>query len=60
MDAPPSSDLVSSYNADGFLGYLPNLNTGRFSHGCGHFINGVGNQVNNQIFKKLYCETMSI
>jgi len=45
MDAPPSSDLVSAYNADGFLGYLPNLNTGRFSHGCGHFINGVGNQV---------------
>ena len=41
----PNSRLVLSYDADGPLEYLPKLNIGRYGHGCGHFINGEGNQV---------------
>ena len=30
---------VTVYNSEGFLMDLPNLNHGRTSHGCGHFVN---------------------
>jgi len=36
--------LVTVYNNAGFVGDLPSLNTGRYSHGCGHFVN-TDNQV---------------
>jgi len=45
LSSPPSSALVSAYNGDGFMGYLPNLNRGRYAHGCGYFISEEGNQV---------------
>ena len=30
---------VTVYNKDGFLADWPGLQTGRHSHGCGHFVN---------------------
>ena len=30
---------VTVYNNDGFVEDWPELKTGRFNHGCGHFIN---------------------
>ena len=35
---------VSVYNSGGWLEDLPGLNTARYSHGCGHFVNS-DNQV---------------
>ena len=40
---------VSTYNVNGFLENLPNLNVRRLLHGCGHYINVEGNEV--QILK---------
>ena len=39
--------LVTVYNNAGFVEELPSLNTGRWSHGCGHFVN-TDNQVVRQ------------
>jgi len=36
---------VTAYNINGFVENLPNLNIGRFDHGCGHYINEDGNEV---------------
>ena len=30
---------VTVYNTEGFLADWPSLNTGRYLHGCGHFVN---------------------
>ena len=35
---------VSVYNSGGWVEDLPGLNTARYSHGCGHFVNS-DNQV---------------
>ena len=35
---------VSVYNSGGWVEDLPGLNTARYSHGCGHFVN-TDNQV---------------
>ena len=34
-----SKETVSKYNDNGFSNDLPPLNTGRYGHGCGHYIN---------------------
>jgi len=39
------STTVAAYNDNGFLYYLPPLVEGRFFHGCGHYIDDVGNLV---------------
>ena len=36
---------VSRYNLLGFLQYLPSLNIGRHSHGCGAYLGGDGTKV---------------
>ena len=38
---------VTVYNTEGFLAKWPDMNTGRYSHGCGHFVN-TDNQVVRQ------------
>ena len=38
---------VSVYNTEGFLADWPSLNTGRYLHGCSHFVN-TDNQVVRQ------------
>ena len=35
-----NSLTVSVYNSAGWVEDLPNMQQGRFDHGCGHFING--------------------
>ena len=35
---------VTVYNSEGWVEDLPSLNMGRYSHGCGHFVN-MDNQV---------------
>ena len=35
---------VTAYNTEGFLEEWPSLNTGRYNHECGHFVN-TDNQV---------------
>ena len=30
--------IVSRYNTAGFVEDLPSLSTGRYLHGCGHFV----------------------
>ena len=30
---------VIVYNTEGWVADWPRLNTGRFNHGCGHFVN---------------------
>ena len=35
---------VTVYNSEGWVEDLPSLNMGRYSHGCGHFVN-TDNQV---------------
>ena len=32
-------EKVHQYNLAGSVGRLPDLNTGRFGHGCGHYLN---------------------
>ena len=32
-------DQATIYNQQGFQADLPSLNTGRYSHACGHFVN---------------------
>ena len=34
-----ASDRVTVYNEQGWVEDLPSLITGRFDHGCGHFVN---------------------
>ena len=36
---------VTAYNAEGYLADLPSLTTGRYSHGCGHFVNTADREV---------------
>ena len=36
---------VTAYNAEGYLADLPSLGTGRYSHGCGHFVNSADREV---------------
>ena len=38
---------VTVYNTEGFVEDWPSLNTGRYYHGCGHFVN-THNQVVRQ------------
>ena len=46
---------VSVYNSlMGWVEDLPSLNTGRYSHGCGHFVN-TGNQVVGQHKNIAFC-----
>ena len=32
-------DMVSVYTEQGWAGDLPRLNTGRWTHACGHYVN---------------------
>ena len=36
---------VSRYNNNGWKEDLPSLNTGRYEHGCGSYLNNDGNRV---------------
>ena len=36
---------MTAYNAEGYLADLPSLATGRYSHGCGHFVNTADREV---------------
>ena len=36
---------VTAYNAEGYLADLPSLATGRYSHGCGRFVNTAHREV---------------
>ena len=38
---------VTVYNTEGFVEDWPELKTGRFNHGCGHFINTDNKVVRN-------------
>ena len=42
----PRVDSVSKYNIDGWVEYLPSLNTARSGNGCGHYINSNEEVVN--------------
>ena len=37
---------VSEYGEAGFIRYLPDLNQGRYFHGCSHYEDGEGRKVN--------------
>ena len=41
---------VSVYNSGGWVEDLPSLNTARYSHGCGHFVN-----TDNQVVSIYLC-----
>jgi len=41
----PRVDTVSKYNIEGWVEYLPSLNTARSQNGCGHYINSNGEVV---------------
>merc|ERR1719347_1362244 len=41
----PRVDTVSKYNIEGWVEYLPSLNTARSGHGCGHYIKSNGEVV---------------
>ena len=45
---------VTVYNTEGFLADWPSLNTGRYHHGCGHFVN-----TDNQVVRQQYCRVSS-
>ena len=36
---------MSKYNGGGWLEDLPDLNVGRFDHGCGHYVDSNNNNV---------------
>ena len=40
---------MSEYGEAGFIRYLPDLNHGRFNHGCSHYEDGEGRKVNIDI-----------
>ena len=42
---------VSIYSEDGWVEDLPNLLTGRWHHGCGHYINNEDKMVSIKILK---------
>ena len=46
-----TKSLVTVYNNAGFVEELPSLNTGRRSHGCGHFVN-----TDNQVVRQQHCK----
>ena len=50
----PRVDTVSKYNIDGWVEYLPSLNTARSGNGCGHYINS-----NEEVVNLYNCELVS-
>ena len=40
---------MSEYGEAGFIRYLPDLNQGRYGHGCSHYEDGEGRKVNIDI-----------
>ena len=40
---------MSEYGEAGFIRYLPDLNQGRYDHGCSHYEDGEGRKVNINI-----------
>ena len=40
---------VTVYNNEGFVADWPEVKTGRYSHGCGHFVN-----TNNEVVRHIY------
>ena len=40
---------MSEYGEAGFIRYLPDLNQGRYDHGCSHYEDGEGRKVNIDI-----------
>ena len=41
---------VSVYNSGGWVEDLPGLNTARYGHGCGHFVN-----TDNEVVRQWHC-----
>ena len=46
---------VTAYNAEGYLADLPSLTTGRYSHGCGHFVNTAHREVGRGRSQSIHC-----
>ena len=42
---------VTVYNNKGFVADWPELQTGRYQHGCGHFVN-----THNEVVRNIYRE----
>ena len=45
-----TANKVTVYNTEGWVEDLPSLKQGRYSHGCGHFVN-----TDNQMVRQLHC-----
>ena len=50
----PRVDTVSKYNIEGWVEYLPSLNTARSGNGCGHYINSNEEVVNLYNFELVH------
>ena len=45
-----TATIVSVYNMEGWVENLPDLNTGRQDHGCGHYVDTDNNHVRLLLF----------
>ena len=53
-----SKKRVQQYNLAGSMGRLPDLNTGRYGHACGHYLHNGEVVSNNMINNALHITTI--